>query len=216
MFGQDMPFNINSLQAFISSNQLWIGIILGWLLTRVMEMFRRPRISFDPADDSEFSRANKKFKFLNVIVKNKKQNWLEKFFLGNASLNNARVWLSFEEFTSHKEVLKISGRWASTKEPVDYSSGQPLIPEILIPSRDTIPQGEEAAVSIAIKESSEDSFFAFNNESYLHNWKNTDYELKDNKYWLKIRLLADGDEYIGKFLLSNPSKSLKNFKAIKQ
>ena len=45
---------------------------------------------------------------------------------------------------------------------------------------------------------------------YLHNWKNADYELKDNKYWLKVILLADGEEYIGKFLLSNPSKSLKN------
>ncbi len=196
----------------MNSNQLWIGIILGWLLTRIMEMFRRPRISFDSIDDSEFSRASKKFKFLNVIVKNKKQNWIEKFFLGNTSLNNARVWLSFGEFTSHKEVLKINGRWASTKEPVDYSSGQPLIAEILLPSRDTIPQGEEANISIAIKESTEDSFFAFNNDSYLHNWKNPDFELKDNKYWLEIRILADGEEYIGKFLLSNPSKSLKNFK----
>lgn len=208
--------NINSIQSFINNNQLWIGIVLGWLLTRVMEMLRKPRISFEPADDSEFSRANKKFKFINVIVKNKKQNWLEKFFLGNASLNNARVWLSFEEVTFDKEILKINGRWASTKEPIDYNSGQPLIPEILIPSRDTIPQGEEATVSVAIKEYGEDSFFAFNNESYLHSWKNPDYELKDNKYWLKILLLADGQKYVGKFLLSNPSKSLRNFKVIKQ
>ncbi len=211
-----MLCNTNNLKTFIDSNQLWIGIIVGWLITRFMEMLRRPRISFEPADDSEFSRANRKFKFINVIVRNAKQNWLEKFFFGNSSLNNARVWLVFEEFTSNKEVLKISGRWASTKEPVDYSSGQPLIPEILIPSRDTIPQGEEATVSVAIKESTEDSFFAFNNESYLHNWKSADYELKDNKYWLKIRLLADGEEYVGKFLLSNPSRSLKNFKVIKQ
>jgi hypothetical protein len=172
----------NNLQSFIDSNQLWIGIALGWLVTRFMEMFRNPRISFEPADDSEFSRANRKLKFINVIVRNAKQNWLEKFFLGNSSLNNARVWQIYEEFTSKKEVLKKNGRWASTKEPVDYSSGQPLIPEILLPSRDTIPQGEEATVSIAIKESTEDAFFAFNNESYLHNWKNADYELKDNKY----------------------------------
>ena len=46
--------------------------------------------------------------------------------------------------------------------------------------------------------------------------KKLDYELKDNKYWLEICLLAEGDEYIGKFLLSNPSKSLSNFKIVKE
>lgn len=204
--------NMNNLQNFINSNQLWIGIILGWILTRVMEMLHRPSISFEPANDSEFSKGSKKFKFINVIVKNAKQNVVKKFFFGTPSLNNARVWLSFKDYTSNIEILKLNGRWASTKEPVDYSSGQPLIAEILLPSRDTIPQGEEANISIAIKESTEDSFFAFNNDSYLHNWKNPDFELKDNKYWLEVRLLADGEEYIGKFLLSNPSKSLKNFK----
>lgn len=211
MLGQDVIGN-NQIQIFISSNQLWIGIVLGWLLTRVMEMLRKPSISFKPAIDSEFTRGNRKFKFINITVKNAKQNLLKKFFFGNSSLNDARAWISFKDFTSNIEILKINGRWASTKEPVDYSSGQPLIAEILLPSRDTIPQGEEANISIAIKESTEDSFFAFNNDSYMHNWKNPDFELKDNKYWLEIRLLADGNEYIGKFLFSNPSKSLKNFK----
>jgi len=40
---------------------LLVGIILGWLLTRVMEMIRRPRISFEPTDDSEFLRGNINF-----------------------------------------------------------------------------------------------------------------------------------------------------------
>lgn len=208
--------NTNSLQTFINSNQLWIGILVGWILTRFMEMLRRPKISFVPTEDSEFTKVNRKFKFINITVKNAKQNWLENFFSGNSNLNNARVWLIFKELTSSKEVLKISGRWASTKEPIDYSSGQPLIPEILITSRETIPQGEETNISIAIKEYGEDSFFAFNNESYLHNWKNPDCELKDNKYWLEVCLLADGEEYTGNFLLSNPSKSLKNFKLLKK
>lgn len=206
----------NDLQTIMNTYQLWIGIVLGWVLTRIMEMFRKPRISFEPSNDSEFTRGNKKFKFINVTVKNAKQNLVKKFFFGNSSLNNARVRLVFKDYTANIEILKLNGRWASTKEPVDYVSGQPLIPEILIPSRDSVPPGEDATVSVAIKEFGEDSFFAFNNDSYLHNWKNPDYELQDDKYWLEIHLLADGDEYIGKFLFSNPSKSLRNFKIIKQ
>jgi len=201
------------MQTFINSNQLLIGIILGWILTRIMEMLHKPSINFELKNDTEFYRKNRKFKFINIAVKNKKQNILKKFFFGNSSLNNARVWLIFR---SKKEILRVDGRWASTKEPVDYSSGQPVIPEILIPSRDTVPPGEEATISIAIKEYGEDLFYIFNNESYLYNWKNPDYELKDSKYWLKVRLLADGNEYIGNFLLFNPSKSLRNFKLVKK
>ena len=143
-------------------------------------------------------------------------NFLKKFFFGNPSLNNTRAWVIFKDFTANVEILKLNGRWASTKEPVDYVSGQPLIAEILIPSRDNVPPGEENTISIAIKESDEDSFFGFNNDSYLHGWKYLDYELKEDKYWLEVRLLADGNEYMGKFLLLNPSSSLRNFKIIKE
>jgi hypothetical protein len=211
-----MAFNGNSLQNFVDSYQLWIGIILGWVFTRVMEYLKRPVINFKPSDDSEFIRGSRRLKFINVLVENKNQNLVRKFLFGNSSLNNARVWLTFNDYQSEAEVFKINGRWASTKEPVDYGSGQPIIPEILLPSRDSLPTGETAAVSIAIKELGEDSFFAFNNESYLHNWKNPDYELKDDKYWLEVSLLADGEEYTGKFLFLNPGKSLKNFKILKK
>lgn len=210
-----MPFNTNNLQIFIESNQLWIGIVVGWLLTRFMETLRKPDLKFDPVDDSDFIRGNKKFKFINVSITNNEQSSIRKLFFGNSSLNSGRAWIIFQDYSSKIEVLRVNARWASTKEPIDYSSGQPLIPEIVLPSRDTIPPGETAVVSVAIKESSEDSFFAFNNESYLHNWKNADFELKDNKYWLKVLLLADGEEYSKEFLLLNPSKSLRNFRIIK-
>ncbi|MCB9813201.1 MAG: hypothetical protein H6772_02210 [Pseudomonadales bacterium] len=204
------------IKNFINSNQLWIGAILGWIISRMMEMLQKPKIEFVIIKDHEFTRNSRKFKFINLTIRNSKQNFLSKFFFGNQNLNNSRVWLTFKDYNSRKEILKANGRWASTREPIDYSSGQPLIPEILIPSRETIPQGEEANISIAIKENGDDSFFLFNNESYLHNWKNPDFELKDNKYWLKIRLLADGHEYTKEFLLSNPSKSLKNFKVLEK
>ncbi|OGK51762.1 hypothetical protein A3B02_02430 [Candidatus Roizmanbacteria bacterium RIFCSPLOWO2_01_FULL_42_14] len=207
---------MEKLQTFLNSYQLWLGIILGWVLTRIMEVLRKPTITFRPAEDSEFARGGKKFKFINIIVKNSKQNPIKKFLIGNSSLNNARVWLLFRDYASKIEVLRINGRWASTKEPVDYNSGQPIISETLILSRDTIPPGEEASVAVAIKEFSENIFFGFNNESYLHSWKHPDYELKDDKYWVQLHILADGEEYYHEFLLLNSSKGLKNFKILKK
>lgn len=206
---------LDSLSSLVT-NQLFLGAVIGWAFTRLMEMLRNPKLNFELCDDKEFTRSGRTFKFINLEVENKKYNSLVKFFIGNTSLNNARVWLIFQDFSSKKEILKVNGRWASTKEPIDYSSGQPLIPEILLPSRDSIPPGESANISIAIKESGETSFFVFNNESYLHDWKNPDFELKDNKYWLKVRILADGIEYTDNFLISNPATGLKNFKLLNE
>lgn len=205
---------MNNLGNFINNNQLLVGILLGWLLTRIMEMIRKPNITFHISDDRDFTKGARTYKFLNVFIKSNKQNVFKKFFFGSSSINNARAWIRFKDFSSKTEFLKINGRWASTKEPVDYVTNQPLIPEILLPSRDTIAPGEDAAISVAIKESGEDTFFAFNNESYLHNWKHPDFELSDKKYWVEIKILSDGDEYIHEFLLTNPSKSLRNFKLL--
>ncbi len=206
---------MNTFQKFISENQLWVGVIVGVLLTRAMEMLMRPSISFKLSDDQEFARSNKKYKFINLIVSNNKRNFLKKFLFGHSSINNARVWLRFKDYSSKVNILNIDGRWASTKEPVDYNTNKIIFSEVILPSRDTIPVGEQAAVSVAIKESGEDSFFAFNNQSYSHSWKNPDYELADKKYWLEILLLADGEEYKYTLLLINPSKSLSNFKLLK-
>ncbi|MBI2601287.1 hypothetical protein HYW42_05035 [Candidatus Daviesbacteria bacterium] len=212
-----MPDQIlNNLSSFINNNQLLVGIILGWFITRVMEMIRKPNITFKISDDRDFAKGTKTYKFLNIFVNNNQQSVFKKFFFGSSSINNARVWIRFLDFSSKTEFLKINGRWASTKEPVDYVTNQPLIPEILLPSRDTIAPGEEAAVSIAIKESGEDAFFAFNNDSYLHSWKYLDYELSEKKYWVEIKILSDGDEYIHEFLLTNPSRSLRNFKLLEK
>lgn len=209
--------DINSQTSNIWQNPwllLPIGALLGWFVTRFMNMYARPNLVFRPSDDKDFISNGKSYKFLNLIVENKRQNLLKKFLFGNYNLNNARVWLRFKDYSSKVEFLKISARWASTREPID-PTGHVIISEILLPSRETIPPGEDAGVSVALKESGEKIFFAFNNDSYLHNWKNPDYELDENKYWVEVRLLADGEEYKHEFLLTNPSTSLRNFKLLK-
>ncbi len=201
--------------SFVDANRLWLGILLGWMFTRIIALFQKASVSFELSNDVEFSRNGKTFKFLNLVV-NKRPNPFKQFIFTQTNINNGRAWIIFKDYISKIEMLKINARWASTREPIDYNSGQPLIPEILLPSRDFLPVGESATISVAIKEKTEKSFFAFNNESYLHNWKNQDFELEENKYLLEVRLLADGKEYKQEFLLTNPSKSLKNFKLTKK
>lgn len=198
----------------VNENQLISGILLGWFFTQMMNMFKRPTLIFAISDDKEFIKGNRKFKFLNIVIKNKNQNFLKKFLFGNVSLNNSRVWLRFLDYQSKAEMLKINARWTSTKEPVDYQSGKPILSDILIPSRESIPSGEEAGVSVAIKEAGINSFYAFNNESYLHNWKKPDYQLDDRKYIIEINILSDGNEYSHQFTLVNPPNSLSFFKLL--
>ncbi len=196
---------------------LMIGAIGGWGLTRGMTYLSRPNIEMIVGGEAYLlQHTANEIKFLHVKVINKTRNLFMRFLFGNPTLNNARAWISFIDPVTKTEIFKINGRWTTTKEPINYDTNKVDFALAILPSREIIPAGEESEISIAIKSINESSTYAFNNESYLHKWKKSDFELIDNRYLIEVKVAADGNEWKKRFVLLNPGKSTANFKLIMQ
>lgn len=199
--------------SLINENQLILGILLGWLFVRFWEELRKPNLKLQIGGDGFWPQnTNPKTKFVHVKVVNLKRNLLMGLFLSSPTANNARAWVSFHDYLTKTEIVKMNGRWTSKREPVDYATGKIDLAEVLIPPRETIPPEEESNISIALKDDGKSACFGFNNESYLHNWRHPDYELIDKRYIVKVKVSAEGKEWVKNFLLQNPGNSLKQFK----
>ncbi len=176
---------------------LFIGALIGWTLQRISDISTRPNITMSIEDSATFidRASNINYKFLHIKVKNNKRNLFIKFFIGNQTANVARSWISFIDILTNAELLKINGRWATTKEPVDYK-GSVNIGDAIIASRETIPPDEESVIPITIKQEGKKECFAFNNESYLYSWQKPDFELTEKRYKIKVKVAAEGSEWI--------------------
>lgn len=211
-----------------------IGFFIALLTSAIYEWVRKPNLIFKIDENpNEGQRRIKnldyKWKFLNIIVKNKVRPWWQSWVLGNVPAENARAWISFHDYDSNAEVQKVSARWASTKQPIN-GFGSPDWSSILVTSRESIPIGESASLAVSIKtentNKSDENIYAFNNESYMfypeykspYNtlWSNPDFLVGDDKkYRVCIKVLSQGHEYKEEFILSNPTKSYKTIKLLK-
>ncbi|QQG43980.1 MAG: hypothetical protein HYW86_03905 [Candidatus Roizmanbacteria bacterium] len=194
---------------------LLFGAIIGWLLQRLTDILTAPNFKIDIGTSPIFQPPTAKdhYKFMNVSVINVKRGILS-FFISSNTATNARVWLSFLDPETKAELLKINGRWTTTKEPVDYHGGV-NIGDALLVSRETIPPDESTEISIAIKKQGMDECYAFNNESYLYSWEKPDFQLDQKRYLLKVKIAAEGKEWVRNFILLNLGKSLKNFRLVR-
>ncbi len=193
--------------------EIILGVFLGGLLTRGWDEIRKPNLKIEIGEDGFWpNNSSSDVKFLHIKVNNVKRNWLDSIFFGNLTANNARAWVSFLDYPSKKELVKMNGRWTSKKEPVDYSTGKINLAEVLIPPRETIPSGEETNISITLKDKGKNNFYGFNNESYSYNWRKPEYELDEKRYIVRIRISSEGKDWLTDFVLLNPGKPLSNFK----
>jgi len=198
--------------------ELLFGAILGWLITRLASYFSKPKLTFKIDNGQLFQNGVGQYRFLSIRIINKPNNLFFKlisFLFGKTNLNNAKAQINFSLPENSKFTIKTinNGRWATTKEPVDYSTGKVDYSQILMPSRDSIFVEEEGMVNIAIKKEDDKSFYAFNNESYDSRWwpLKPEFEINEKYLVVTLKLLADGDSYDFQCALVNSNKKLNNF-----
>ncbi len=215
----------------INWQELVIGGVIGFFVAlftaAIYEWARKPNLIFGidkEKNEGSETISNTQWKFLNVIVSNKKRPFYKSWLFGNVGVENARAWVYFRNFKTNDLILKISARWASTKQPINNFGLD--INEILVASRESIPIGEDAPVAIAIKTNQSDKIFAFNNESYFFHpnhsspyntlWSKKEFEIgKMNKYKISVRVLAQGHDFWSHFVLSNSGSSYNKIKLLK-
>lgn len=217
-----MTLSINWPELIIGGT---IGFLVALLTAAIYEWVRKPNLTFNVDINPNEGQRNIKgkdysWKFLNVIVENKHRSWWQSWLWGNVPAESARAWISFLEYETGTEVLKINARWASTKQPIN-DFGRPDWSSILVASRESIPVGESVSVAIAIKTDKSESIFAFNNESYSYYpdyappfdslWSKGEFEIGDDKkYRVYVKILSQGHEFCEEFILLNPRKSYKS------
>jgi len=194
------------------------GLIVAFLLFVITESLKRPYLGFkikeEPIFEKDIKDKKRKIRFINIEVSNKKLPWLVRYF--GKTANNSRAFLSFRDPSSRKELLRLNARWYTGKEPVDYIGQKVDVGLALIPQREVIPPDEVGGVGVAIKFEGDEHFYAFTNESYLHNddwrpWGWVRYKLTKDHYLLCLEVKAEGHTYSQEFLLKNPSTTLDDF-----
>lgn len=202
-----------------------IGFFVALFTAAIYEWVKKPNLIFEVdknANEGQRRIKNQdyRWKFINIIVQNKRRPWWQSWLLGNVPAENVRAWILFCGYDSNAEIQKVSARWASTKQPIN-NFGRPDWSSILVTSRESIPVGELASLAMVIKTDKSGDVFAFNNESYSYYpeypppydtlWSNPDFLIgNDKKYKICIKVLSQGHEYSEKFTLLNSNRSYKS------
>lgn len=202
----------------------FVGFFVAFFTTAIYELLRKPDLKFEIDKNinigfRSIKSKDYKWKFINVVVSNKKRPFYKSWLLGNVTAENAKAWVIFK---GNNKKLRVSARWASTPQPIN-DLGHPDWSSILVISRETIPVGEAASLAIALKTDKSSDIFAFNNESYEYYpdypapfntlWSKPEYNIgSKKKYVIEIKLLTFGHEYSDKFLLVNPNSSYDSMK----
>lgn len=202
---------------------------LGWLIASIHYEIKKPNIVFELVGREEtgirkIGNKDYAWKFINIIIHNKKRPWYKSWFWGNIHINNARGWVIFKDYQTKTILKTVDGRLNTTSEPIDGEKVN--LGSIYVTSRESIPVGEKSGLAIALKTNQSEDVYGFNNSSYLYYplfrdpnntlWSKPDLEIgNDKKYLICVKVLAEGHEYRRKFLLINRSKKYDSIELAK-
>lgn len=194
-----------------------LGAIAGFLLAYLFESTKKPDIRFKLNDVPQYGS---RWVFRNLTILNKRQH----FPFRSANISQASAWIIYQKVDDTDCEKKIRVRWASTRQPIVL--GQIDYANIYVPSRESIPIEEASEIPLVFKIKDDTNIYAFNNESYMYlNFSSTDEIIKEKsdigtenpkdefvrkfcigqkgKYLAKVRVLADGYEFIKCYEINN-------------
>jgi hypothetical protein len=127
---------------------------------------KRPNLHIEVDKTSDLTLPQGNFKILNLKVKNMKRPGIRQYF--DQTATQVRVYLTFKDFDSKVDLFTVIARWNTTREPLTPDYNKVDVGLALTNPREVISPNEEASLSVAIRKDGSNTFFAFNNESYLH------------------------------------------------
>jgi len=200
-------FPINIIEAVLS-------FILGFLLYLLTDSIKKPNLQIVTSDPSDLKLPTGEFRILNLKIINKKKNGILEYF--NQTATQVRAKLIFRDYLSKAEMIRIVARWNTTREPLtpDYKTID--VGSALTSPKEVLSPGEEATISVVIRENKDSDCYPFNNESYLFNkFKKPEWKIKDDKFVVDV-LIQSGEieKPTEKFLVINKG-DLKQFNITK-
>jgi hypothetical protein len=206
-----------------------LSIVIGGLITittaMVVEYLRLPKLDLvieNPPLDREMEDPKRACRNLRLILRNMSLPWLLRFIQRSAALQ-CRGEISFHNLDDGQPVFvrTMPVRWVRSPEPianqiVDTSGKVQFVihdyTRVSTDSRIDVYPGEEEMLDVAVRFAGEPNCFGWNNEAYLHNWRNPNFLLMPGRYIAKVTITSSGRKCIGKFRLINNVEALKDFR----
>ena len=102
------------------------------------------------------------------------------------------------------------GRWSNSPQPVQVvgvQNGNPIAVldphKLLTPSRIDIHPGERESLDIAVRIDNDSDCYGWNNDAYIHQWRNPEWRLAAGRYLVRVTVTSGGQLWSEIFRLVN-------------
>jgi hypothetical protein len=163
-----------------------IASLFAVLIALWIEKLRMPKLiistnnlaNSDNTYTGQRPHTGEKWKFFRVEVKNKKFpkpfSWIPRQTAQNCS---GKIEFYKKEETS--PIFSFAGRWSSTPE-IPHIPNEAIV-KLLQPDPVNIPVEEKEIMDVFVKAASDEEAYGWNNESYIHNWRNDNFILEEGE-----------------------------------
>lgn len=207
-----------------------LGIIFGGLITIVtamgVEYFRRPQLRLaieSPPCDLTYTPQHPALnaRYLRVKLRNAALpvglRWMQR-----AAALQCRGEISFH----HLDGQDVFGRqmpirWANSPQPIasqivdTHGVVQYAILDfarMAAATRMDVYPGEEEIVDVAVRFDAEQQCYGWNDEAYIHQWRNPNWRLPRDRYLVRVVITSSGHKCIGCFRLINDVDNRTDFR----
>lgn len=194
------------------------GALFGFVLAQVAASLAAADLEVDSLDDAENSIAEadrERWKFVHVVVTNRRQQ-LRHIVFGSRRAIFCQADVEFVDSVTERTFFTLEGRWSSIGEPVQLLKGDRVFDFSKVPalSFDHIAPGKSARLAVAIKIEGQSEFYAFSNLSYAFpKLDNPEWRIESMESAFRVTVTAGNGERVTKqFKLLNPSRDLADFK----
>jgi hypothetical protein len=187
-----------------------IAGIVGIVFVLWLERQKRPGLSMKVGIPSTIDEQDvlkrKPTTFLRVNVHNKTvPKWLAWVYDGEPALS-CTGWISFHHLDGQRVFSQeMLARWSETLDPPPIQitkTDEGNVARLVNPQDSVdIPPGESTLLDVCCRFIDEEVCYGWNNESYLHNWRNPSRKLDKGRYLARVRVKSGGREFQDVFMI---------------
>lgn len=207
-----------------------LGIIFGGLITIAtamgVEYFRRPQLSLfieNPPCDITYAPQRPALNARHVRVKLRNAplplglRWMQR-----AAALQCRGEITFHHLDGQNIFgRQMAVRWANSPQPIasqivdtqGIAQYQILdFARMATAVRMDVYPGEEEIVDVAVRLDDETDCYGWNDEAYIHLWRNPSWRLPRGRYLVRVVITSSGDKCVGCFRLINDVDNRTDFR----
>ncbi len=170
-----------------------ISSLAAILISLWIDRLRLPKLSIKASESansdniypSGHPHANERWKFFRVSVSNNSFSGLFRW-IPRQTAENCRAKIEIYESKDSSPLFTFDGRWASTPE-IPHIPSQAIV-KLFHPDPVTIAVEEKEYLDVIVKAEIDNDAYGWNNEAYIHNWRNPSYKLGIGEYKVKITI----------------------------